>query len=109
MIEPVIVGLTLQISELQTAHAALMVSNEELVTKHQRHLSESQKREKKLVEDLENSRSGLKKCDVELKACKEVIDAANETIVLKVSFAGRGSHNEANIGEKMYLFVYSQC
>ena len=61
-----------------------MVANEELVSKHQRHLVESQNRERRLVEDLEKTKTGVKKYDVELKACKEVIDAANETIVLKV-------------------------
>ena len=61
-----------------------MVANEELVSKHQRHLVESQNRERRLVEDLEKTKTGLKKYDVELQACKEVIDAANETIVLKV-------------------------
>lgn len=60
-----------------------MVANEELVSKHQRHLMESQNREHKLVEELEKTKTGIRKYDVELKACKEVIDAANETIVLK--------------------------
>ncbi len=77
-------GLELQISELQAAHASLMVSNEELVKRHQRHLGESQAREERLIQELELSRSALKKHDVELRACKDVIDAANETIVLKV-------------------------
>ena len=60
-----------------------MVANEELVSKHQRHLMESQNREHKLVEELEKTKTGIRKYDIELKACKEVIDAANETIVLK--------------------------
>ena len=72
-------------SELQAAHAALMVANEELVSKHQRLLDDSQHREDRFVEELELTKNRIRTQSGELKACKDIIDAANETIVLKVS------------------------
>ena len=73
-----------QVCQLQASHAKLLVSRNQLDSTHRLQLHQLQEVELRANQELNEARKAISNLESDLAAAKEVINATNEAIVIKV-------------------------
>nr|XP_006819155.1 PREDICTED: coiled-coil domain-containing protein 18-like [Saccoglossus kowalevskii] len=79
----------IEISSLQESHSTLLAAKNQQETNHRLHSQQLEERNKHITQQLQTTEDKLTSLENELRARKEVVEAANEAIVIKEAEVAR--------------------